>query len=386
MLATLANDNETTGRRDVSVSKAGDDTYQVSISISREKRAETSFSWTVGTVVNTLEIFYGLEESEAFAKVSSLPQNSVNYSISLGRGGDGTYDLTIRSTEDPGDQLAVTIGNIASKESYEWKFGVDSGDVLEAFNALNDDDTRATKGIRLSRASDGKYNFTTIKSEVKEYDANWPTAIGVNYAQREYRQWGKEVWDIPGLKYERGKSKTLNASRGNDGNFTFAETTRTTDPWMGEAFIIGKSTKDLRMAQFFRNQFSVPKLPAGKRGQVSVNFNEEDGTYSGMATWYQIEVRGRANQSENEFHERRIEYNIKNHIWRTGQDGIPYLWKQPVTVSILQTMDLVSAQAHVNGGLKGSSVRWTGEGYRAVKIKTDESLPVKWIEGLAPGA
>ena len=383
VLATLANDDTTTGRRDVSVSRAGDDTYQVAISISREKRAEVSFSWSVGTVVNTLEIFFSLDQSEAFSKISSLPEGNTNYRISLSRGGDGTYDLVVRSTTDPGDELSATIGNVASKDLYEFKFGIDNGDVLEAFNALNDDDTRVNKRISLRRNFDGKYDLTTTKSEVKDYWANWPTSVGKNYLETEKRQWGKVAEDIPGLSYQQGTSKLISAGRDGDGNWTFSEKTRTTTPWLGEVFTIGRTKRSRRVAQVFRNAHVVPTLPLGKEGQITVSFNDDDGTYSGMATWYSYITE--PPDPEKEFQEVYINYRIENHVWRTGSDGVPYLWRQPIDVAILQTLSLENAKAHVHMGMEGSSIRWTGTGYRAVRMSTTEPVPVNWEPGEPPG-
>lgn len=385
ILSQLENDDTITGRRDVRVSRTSSDTYQVTISIAKEKRASMSFSWSAGTIVNEIKIRFGIEEEDAFSEILALPADSANYRISLSRGGDGTYDLVIRSTIDPGDELVGTIGNIANQDSYEFKFGVDNGDVTAAFNAMGNDSTRVDKSIRLRRNFDGKYDLTTVKSEVKDYVANWPIAIGSNFVAREARHWGKAVEDIPGLNFTQGEEKTIAASRDRQGNFTFAERTRTTTPWRSRVFVIGVTSKSVRVSQIFRNCHSVPTLPVGSRGQISVDYDEATDTYSGTATWFTIQILSRKDKP-NEFSNRRIDYSVENHVWRRASDGRPALWKQPIDISILQTLDLVNAQAHVKGGMDGSSVRWTGSGYRSVRMTTKEPVPLegKWIPGAAP--
>ena len=342
-------DTDLEGNLSVSVGRNQDDTYNISTRRTQQKPSHTSFAWSLGNEQYQIDFWFGQLRATAFAEIEALPQGP-EYSISLRRNGDGTYDLTIRRSESAGDQAFFTISNDGTLTEYQHYFGITLAEVTTAIEALSQGGI-SDRAYSLSSRGDGKYNLRIIESTTKEVDYDAITGIGESVSQRTYWEVGKTIAQIPVIAQETGVAKSLRVDRDSRGQVSLQRQETTIIPWTSSTFIIESQKERTVQGTIYAGHTTIPTITT-TYGSVSSQFDAGTATYSGIIR----EVIFTAESGDEDHWD-----NFTSSAWIVTTQrfyghlaGKKYFIDAPIWYKVKQTRSRSSAENFINYGPGGT--------------------------------
>ena len=386
IINNLPGDELQDGARSFSLQRKQNGNYDIIIKTRKSVRAEKTFSWTTGTVNHQIDFYFGLTQVDAFGLITGLPNDGkTSYSVSLGRGGDGYYGLTIRRDIDSGSALTATFGNSGVKQDYEFHWGLSEAEAREELVSLGLDGTRIAKRINLRRNTrDGTIDLTIILVERLQENLQNYAQIGTNYSIFQEKGFNYPTSQMPSVTNEPGRAESISYSRDGDGNINYVKQTLNKTPWESETYKNHNHAKRVTQVWHFSGHTEVPQ-PTTTYGNVDAQFDPASGTYSGKVIELIFEYDGSSAGGSDSWNDyvspTAIVHQVRKHMERGGKQYFKDILiryfvcltrSREIAERFVTTGQIVAGVTSPGNGGVGSTISsWAGNKFMATWVDPD---------------
>ena len=345
-IAALDARKEEDGVKSLSLSRNQNGNFNAVLRTNESKPANKSFVWNTGAQRHTIDWYYGQKQKEAFTIIDGLEDDgATSDGISMSRGGNGYYNLIVRSDTSNGDSIGGKIGNIARTEEFDYKWGISKEDLALELGTIGIDDSRTDKNVRICRNGDGTIDLQVTKIDEREAAQTHNVDRGVNYLVENEFGWSGPIEKVPQVPdHVQGTHEAVSLQRDANGNIDYVKASKTVTPFTSEIFVTGSTKDKLTHGWLFSGYTSIPQITG--RGSVEVKLDKATGTYEGMVREV-ILAKGddldpwKTFESGWMVYRKNVEANKGNH---------KYTKDVLIIYKVLQTFSRPTAEAFLNEG------------------------------------
>jgi len=273
-------DTDETGNKAFSLTRNSNDTYTVVSRLRRSKPFHQNFSWTIGEVQHGVDWYFGQSRDQMVTLIDALNNDGIRYSVQISRGGDGTYQVVSRHSEDLGASVSAVFGNAGELETDTFHWGLSLPELTAVLGSVGNDTSIQRKSIRISRDNEGEFSAVVSNSEAKESAFNAAVDVGGNYIGSSFFSFGLTDSTIPVINAKQGTKKTLNIQRDRDGTITTREDQIAVEAWTSPVFDSSINKNSHVTGYLFHNYENIPTLTT-PLGSISATYDQATQTYSG---------------------------------------------------------------------------------------------------------
>ena len=251
-------------RRNISLSKAANGTYQAVVSISKPRSGSATASWSIGSLSFQRYWHFGKNQAERDEILNNLPvpPDPGRLDISVNRDGNGAYAIDIlRVTDGQGNPGPFVFNTPTGETDIRYFFNVPHtqlNGILAQFNASDRE-----MDVRPNRNPDGTWDV--IVTRRRNLPAFLAKIVSDHLFSRTTVDW---KWNVPEAEIhpepepEVGKLGGLRVNRNADGSFDSTLFTDEAKPWLEDQYRVrGRTKQTTTYARSFRNQPEIPGEP-----------------------------------------------------------------------------------------------------------------------------